>query len=192
MKIGLFFGTYNPIHTGHLAIANYMVEYTDMKQIWFVVSPHNPHKLKESLLEDYHRLEMVHLAIDNDQRFRICDVEFRMPKPSYTIDTLAYLEEKFPMHQFALILGSDNLKTFHKWKNHKMLVKKFKRYVYPRIGDINEEILQHENIQLVSAPRMEISSSFIRLAISEGKDVKFFLPPKVHAYIEKMYFYRGK
>lgn len=192
MKIGLFFGTYNPIHIGHLAIANYMVEYTDMNQIWFVVSPHNPHKLKESLLEDNHRLEMVHLAIDNDYRFRICDVEFRMPKPSFTIDTMVYLGEKFPLHEFALILGSDNLESFQKWKNNELLIKKFKRYIYPRMGNEHEEILKHENIQLVNAPRMEISSSFIRNAISQGKDVRHFLPPKVYAYIDKMFFYRGK
>ena len=192
MKIGLFFGTFNPVHLGHLAIANYMVEYTDMNQIWFVVSPHNPHKLKENLLEDYHRLEMVHLAIGNDHRFRICDVEFRMPKPSFTIDTMVYLGEKFPSHEFALILGSDNLESFQKWKNNELLIKKFKRYIYPRMGNEHEEILKHENIQLVNAPRMEISSSFIRNAISQGKDVRHFLPPKVYAYIDKMFFYRGK
>ena len=192
MKTGLFFGTYNPIHIGHLAIANYMVEYTGMDQIWFVVSPHNPHKLKETLLEDYHRLEMVHLAIDDDPRFRICDVEFRMPKPSYTIDTMTYIEEKYPMHDFALIMGSDNLRNFHKWKNYEVLEKKYTRYVYPRTDDKKDDILKHTNTTFVSAPRIEISSSFIRGAIAEGKDMRFFLPPKVYAYIEKMFFYRRK
>ena len=192
MKTGLFFGTYNPIHIGHLAIANYMAEYTDLKQVWFVVSPHNPHKMKETLLDDYHRLEMVHLAIDDDARFRICDVEFRMPQPSYTIDTMTYLEEKYPMHEFALIMGSDNLRSFRKWKNYEALEKKYTRYVYPRIGDDPEEIMKHPNVVLVTAPRMEISSSFIREAIGSGKDVKFFLPPKVYKYIDKMFFYKRK
>ena len=192
MKIGLFFGTYNPIHIGHMAIANYIAEYTDMNQVWFVVSPHNPHKLKETLLEDYHRLEMVHLAMEDDPRFRICDVEFRMPKPSFTIDTLTYLEEKYPMHEFALIMGSDNLRSFHKWKNAEILVEKYPRYIYPRLGDDDQEILKHPNLKLIKAPRMEISSSFIRRAISGGKDVRFFLPARVHNYIDKMMFYRGK
>ena len=190
MKIGLFFGTYNPIHIGHLAIANYMVEYTDMQQIWFVVSPHNPHKLRESILEDYHRLEMVHLALEDDPRFRISDVEFRMPMPSYTVDTMAYLAEKYPMHEFALIMGSDNLRNFRRWKNYESLEQNFMRYVYPRMGDNEEEILKHPKLTLVPAPRIEISSSFIRKAISEDKNVRFFLPPKVYKYIEKMFFYR--
>jgi nicotinate-nucleotide adenylyltransferase len=190
MKIGLFFGTYNPIHIGHLAIANFIAEYSDLRQIWFVVSPHNPHKLKENLLDDYHRLEMVHLGIEDDPRFRICDVEFRMPKPSYTMDTMVYLTEKYPMHEFAIIMGSDNLRSFHKWKNHDTLEKNFTRYVYPRYGDDPEDILKYKNIQLINAPRMEISSSLIREAIKTGKDMRFFLPLKVYKYIKEMNFYK--
>jgi nicotinate-nucleotide adenylyltransferase len=190
MKIGLFFGTYNPIHIGHLAIANYIAEYSELRQIWFVVSPHNPHKLKENLLDDYQRLEMVHLGIDDDPRFRICDVEFRMPKPSYTADTMAYLREKYPMHEFAIIMGSDNLRSFHRWKNYQILENNFTRYVYPRFGDDAEDILKHKNIHLINAPRMEISSSVIRESIKAGKDMRFFLPLKVYRYIQEMNFYK--
>ena len=135
---------------------------------------------------------MLFRSIDDDARFRICDVEFRMPQPSYTIDTMTYLEEKYPMHEFALIMGSDNLRSFRKWKNYEALEKKFPRYVYPRIGDDPEEIMKHPNVILVTAPRMEISSSFIRDAISSGKDVRFFLPPKVYKHIDKMFFYKRK
>ena len=190
MKIGLFFGSFNPIHIGHLIIANYMAEYTDLNQIWFVVSPHNPLKKKHTLLDDNHRLEMAHLAVGNDPRFRVSDIEFRMPKPSYTSDTLTYLEEKFPMHTFVLILGSDNLKSFGKWKNYEMLTEKYQRYIYPRFGEKKEDLINQKNTIIVNAPRIEISSSFIREAIAGGKDVKYFLPPKVYVYIDKMLFYR--
>jgi len=190
MKIGLFFGSFNPIHIGHMAIANYMAEYTGLDQVWFVVSPHNPLKKKQTLLEDNFRLEMVHLAIGNDPRFRVSDIEFRMPKPSYTSDTLIYLEEKFPMHTFVLILGSDNLASFGKWKNHELLTEKYTRYVYPRHGESKKDLKDCKNVVIVDAPRIEISSSFIRQAIAEGKDVRYFLPPRVYDYIDKMLFYK--
>jgi len=190
MKIGLFFGSFNPVHIGHLAIANYMAEYTDLGQIWFVVSPHNPLKRKDTLLDDNFRLEMVDLAIGNDPRFRVSDIEFRMPKPSFTSDTLTYLEEKFPMHTFVLILGSDNLASFSKWKNHELLTEKYTRYIYPRHGETQKDFDQHKNIVLINAPKIEISSSFIRQAISEGKNMKYFLPPRVYEYIDRMLFYR--
>ena len=189
-KTGLFFGSFNPIHIGHLAIANYMLEYGEIEQLWFVVSPQNPLKEKKSLLADYHRLELVHLAIDDDERFRVTDIEFKMPKPSYTIDTLTYLEEKHPQHQFYLIMGADGLKTFRRWKNYEMIEKKYHRLVYPRPGMNCEEIFKHPNITLMEAPMMEISSSFIRKAIREGKDIKYFLPEKTYAYIKHMNFYK--
>lgn len=190
MHIGLFFGSFNPIHIGHLLIGNYMAEYTDLEQIWFVVSPHNPMKKKHTLLNDSYRLEMVHLAIGNDPRFRVSDIEFRMPKPSYTCDTLAYLEEKFPMHRFSLILGSDNLTGFNKWKNYELLISKYTRYIYPRHDEKEYDLNSEKNIKIVNAPRIEISSSFIRQAIAEGKNVEYFLPSKVYSYIDKMLLYR--
>jgi nicotinate-nucleotide adenylyltransferase len=190
MNTGLFFGSFNPIHIGHLAIAEYMVEYTDLEQVWFVVSPHNPLKSKETLLADHHRLEMVHLAVDNDKRFKVSDIEFRMPMPSYTIDTLTYLDEKFPGHKFSLILGEDNLESFRKWKNANLIVQKYHRYIYPRYGSSKENLPFTENISMVSAPRIEISSSFLRQAIKEGKSVRYFLPGKVFEYIDRMNFYK--
>lgn len=190
MKAGLYFGSFNPIHIGHLAIANYMVEYTDIDQLWFVVSPHNPLKKKETLLDDLERFDLVELAIGNDDRFRVSDVEFRLPKPSYTIDTLAYLQEQFPRYVFSLILGSDNLPTFNQWKNYQQIEKNYKRYIYPRRGSENIDSGKHRNIELVRAPMIEISSSFIRNAIRQGKDIRHFLPEKVYDYILKMDFFK--
>ena len=190
MKIGLYFGSFNPIHIGHLAIANYMVEFTDLDRLWFVISPHNPLKKKSTLLEDYHRLELVYRAIENDERFYASDIEFKMPQPSYTIDTLARLREKRPNDEFALIMGADGLKTFNKWKNADEIVNQYHRFVYPRPGIAEEEYKKHANITIVNAPMMEISSSFVRDAIRDNKNVKYFVPEKVYEYISEMNFYR--
>lgn len=190
MQIGLFFGSFNPIHIGHLAIAEYIIGNTSLKQIWFVVSPHNPLKPKDTLLADHHRLEMVHLAIDDDNRFRVSDIEFRMPRPSYTIDTLSYLGDKYPEHVFSLILGADNLESFSKWKNADLIIRKYHRFVYPRHGSSIENLKSLENITIVNAPKMEISSSFIRQTIAEGKSARYFLPEKVFDYADKMNFYK--
>lgn len=190
MHIGLFFGSFNPIHIGHIALANYFVEFTALEQIWFVVSPHNPLKEKKSLLDDYARLNLVELGIQNDNRFRSCDIEFRMPQPSFTVDTLAYLKEKYPMHEFSIIMGSDGLKTFHKWKNFKTITENYKRYVYPRPPETVESIMQHSNVESVDAPQMEISSTFIRSSIQAKKDIRHFLPPEVFDEIDKMGYYR--
>ena len=190
MNIGLFFGSFNPIHIGHLALAEYMLEFTELDRIWFVVSPHNPLKSKDSLLADHHRLEMVHLATHDDNRFRVSDIEFRMPQPSYTIDTLSYLEEKYPEHKFSLILGTDNLDTFHKWKNADLIIKKYHRYIYPRFEGSQDKTRSHENITIVDAPRIEISSSFIRQSIKDGKSVRYFMPEKVFEYVDRMNFYK--
>ncbi|MFW5820497.1 MAG: nicotinate (nicotinamide) nucleotide adenylyltransferase [Bacteroidota bacterium] len=188
--IGLFFGSFNPIHIGHMIIAEYIAEYSDIDELWFVVSPQNPLKRRQNLLDDYERLEMAHRAIGKDTRFRVTDIEFRMPKPSYTVDTLSYLSEKYPDYEFKMILGADNLVSFNKWKNREFLVEKYKRIVYPRHGVSEEEMKSHRNIEIVNAPRIEISSSFIRKAISEGKNVQYFLPQKVYEYIDEMNFYR--
>jgi nicotinate-nucleotide adenylyltransferase len=188
--IGLYFGTYNPIHIGHLAIANFMVEFAEIDQLWFVVSPHNPHKKKANLLDDYQRLEMVHRAADSDDRFRVSNIEFNLPKPSYTIDTLTYLKEQHPDYQFKILMGSDNLENFHKWKNYEQILDNYGIIVYPRPGFDKTKYQPHPNITLTDAPLMEISSTFIRKAIQKGKNVRHFLPEKTWEYIEEMNFYK--
>lgn len=191
LKIGLYFGSYNPIHIGHLAIANYMVEFTNIDQLWFVVSPQNPFKKKENLLADYHRLELVNRAIDNDDRFRASNIEFNLPKPSYTIDTLTYLHERFPDYSFVILMGSDNLESFSKWKNFEMIVENYGVVVYPRPGFDMSKVPVHRNITVAEGvPLMEISSSFIRNAIKEGKDIRHFMPQKAWKYLDEMNFYK--
>jgi nicotinate-nucleotide adenylyltransferase len=190
LKIGLFFGSFNPVHIGHMAIANYIAEFTDIDQVWLVVSPQNPLKDKEILLNDYDRLELMHKAIDDDRRFRACDIEFSLPKPSYTFDTLSNLSIKYPDHHFSVIMGSDNLNSIHEWKNFREILDKYKIIVYPRPG---AEALLSEipgNIMVLQSPMMEISSTFIRDSVKAGKNMKFFLPPKVWDYIEMMNYYK--
>jgi nicotinate-nucleotide adenylyltransferase len=189
MITGLYFGSFNPIHIGHLAIANYMVEFSSLEQLWFVVSPQNPLKEKKSLLKDYHRLEMVRLAVEDDDHFRASDIEFRLPTPSYTIDTLTYLGEKYPGREFQLVMGADGLRTFHNWKNAALIVEKYHRLIYPRPGKNVKQAVDLVNATLMDAPLMEISSSFIRKAIRAGKDVRHFVPAKAYQYMREMHFY---
>ncbi|GIV27732.1 MAG: putative nicotinate-nucleotide adenylyltransferase [Bacteroidia bacterium] len=177
-KIGLFFGSFNPIHIGHLAIANYFAEFTDLNEIWFVVSPHNPLKEKKSLLAQHHRFYMVNLAIEDYPKFRSSDIEFHLPQPSYTIHTLAHLKEKYPHYHFALLLGQDNLSTFHKWKNFEVILEKYKLYIYPRPNSTPSDFDNHPNVVFTDAPQIEISSTFIRNAIKEKKDIRFFFTSK--------------
>ncbi|MGK9117071.1 nicotinate (nicotinamide) nucleotide adenylyltransferase [Olivibacter jilunii] len=188
-KIGLFFGSFNPIHIGHLIIANYMANYTDLSEVWLVVSPHNPLKRKDSLLNMYDRLEMVNLAIDNTDRIRASDIEFRLTQPSYTIDTLIHLKERYPTKDFVLIMGSDNLVTLKKWKNYEIILRDFFVYVYPRPGYDVGEWAEHPRITFTETPLMEISSTFIRNAIKDHKSVKYFLPDKVLDFIDKKGIY---
>jgi nicotinate-nucleotide adenylyltransferase len=190
MKIGLFFGSFNPIHIGHLAIANYMVEFTDIEQVWFVVSPQNPFKEKKNLLAEYHRYELVLRALGDDLSIRATNIEFSLPKPSYTIDTLTYLSEKNPGKELSIIMGADGLGAFRKWKNHNQIVRYYHRYVYPRPGTDPGKLTDLENATLVDAPLIGISSSFIRKAIRDGKDIRYFLPAPVWDYIQEMNFYR--
>ncbi len=191
MKIGLFFGSFNPIHIGHLVIANHMVEFTDLDEVWFVVSPHNPHKKKTTLLDDYHRLEMVRLAIDENYKLRASDIEFSLPQPSYTIDTLTYISEKYPEHYFSLLMGMDNLETFHRWKNYEMILENYELYVYPRIGSNEGQLAGHSKIHIIQdVPIMQISATFIRKAIQEGKNIAPLLCPAVWNFLDKNNFYR--
>jgi nicotinate-nucleotide adenylyltransferase len=188
-KTGLFFGSFNPIHVGHMVIANYIIEYSNLEQLWFVVSPQNPLKEKKTLLKDYHRLELVRLAVEEDERFRASDIEFHLPRPSYTIDTLVYLEEKNPAREFQLVMGSDGLDTFYKWKNADLIEEKYHRLIYPRPGSPKLNKAQLSNATLLDAPLMEISSSFIRKAIREGKDIRHMIPARAYTYIREMHFY---
>lgn len=191
-KIGLFFGTFNPIHIGHLIIANHLVQYSDLEEIWLVVTPHNPHKKKSSLLDNHHRYDMVWNLCEEYPKLRPSNIEFNLPQPNYTSHTLAHLEDKYPEHDFTLIMGEDNLKSFHKWKNHEIILERHHIIVYPRFseGEIMDPFLEHPGIKRIDAPKMEISSTFIRKAIKEGKDVRPLLPTKVWEYIERMNFYR--
>ena len=190
MKIGLFFGSFNPVHIGHMVIANYMLEFTALEQLWFVISPQNPLKKKSSLLEDHKRRTLLGIAVEKDDRFRVCDIEFKMPKPSYTIDTLTYLKELHPRNEFILIMGSDGLRTFRKWKNYRIIEENYTRYVYPRPGyPVNAE--DYPNIKIIDAPQMEISSTFIRKALRSKKDIRHFLPPGVFDYINEMHYYKN-
>tara|TARA_Y100001978_G_C23604739_1_gene390572 strand:+ start:22 stop:609 length:588 start_codon:yes stop_codon:yes gene_type:complete len=189
-KIGLYFGTFNPIHIGHLIIANHMVNFTELDEVWFVVSPLNPFKKKKTLLNNYTRLEMVYRAIKCYDRLRVSDIEFGLPRPSYTINTLVYITEKYPNKDFSLIMGGDNLNSFHKWKNHELILQNHELFVYPRLTSSNSSLDKHEKINLVGAPIMEISSSFIRNAIKNKIDVRAMLPENVWEYIDEMNYYR--
>ena len=192
-KIGLFFGSFNPIHIGHLILANYILENSDMEELWFVVSPQNPFKDKKSLLNDHNRLDMVQLALKNYPKMRVSNVEFSLPKPSYTIDTLTYLHEKYPEVSFALIMGEDNLKSLKKWKNAETLVDNHQIIIYPRVLDSdqsNSDSFEHENISKIDAPIIELSATKIREMLKEGKNVRPMLPPEVFEYLDGSSFYK--
>ncbi|CAA7386630.1 nicotinate (nicotinamide) nucleotide adenylyltransferase [Chryseobacterium fistulae] len=192
-KIGLFFGSFNPIHIGHLILANYILENSDMNEIWFVVSPQNPFKEKKSLLKDHNRLDMVQLTLKNYPNMRASNVEFSLPTPSYTIDTLVYLHEKYPEYSFSLIMGEDNLENLHKWKNSEILLKNHHIIVYPRVFEgkkADSRYLDHENISVIQAPIIELSATEIRNMIKEGKNVRPMLPPEVFEYLDGSNFYK--
>jgi nicotinate-nucleotide adenylyltransferase len=190
MKIGLFFGSFNPIHIGHLIIANTIVNQIDVDQVWFVVSPLNPFKSSRSLVHEFDRMDMVERAIEDNFNLRASDVEFNMPKPSFTIDTLTYLSAKFPNHQFRLIIGEDNLKSFHKWKNYETILEYYGLDVYPRPNGVSSiKIKNHPNVRMVQAPLLDISATYIRDAIKSGKSIKYIVHEKVEQYIadKKLY-----
>ena len=191
MKVGLYFGSFNPIHIGHLIIANQLVENSDLDQIWFVVTPHNPFKKKASLLDNYQRLEMVFLATKDYDKLQPCDIEFNLPQPNYTVNTLIHLKEKHPTHDFSIIMGEDNLKSFHKWKNYEVILEDYQVYVYPRIseGIVETQFTNHPKISRVDAPIIELSSTMIRNSIKAHKNVKPLLSQEVWRYIDEMGFY---
>ena len=204
MRIGLFFGTFNPIHIGHLVIANYFANLPELDQIWLVVTPQNPLKQKSTLLADHHRLALVQLAVENNDRLKACDIEFKMPQPNYTIDTLAYLKEKHPKHQFSLIIGEDNLRGFTKWKNYEIIRDTYPMFVYPRVltaQELEETGFENNHQALVKqfpnahfcfdAPMMKISSTYIRQAIKNKQEVQYLLTEEVRKYVDEMNFYRG-
>jgi nicotinate-nucleotide adenylyltransferase len=192
MKIGLYFGSFNPIHIGHLVIANHMAEYSDLDQVWFVVTPHNPFKKKHTLLDNYHRLEMVYRATKDYTKLKPSDIEFNLPQPNYTINTLVYLQEKYPENAFSLIMGEDNLKSFHKWKNYELILENHDIYVYPRVSvdKVETQFNGHKKIHHIDAPIMELSSTFIRNAVKAGKNIKPMLPEYVWEYLDEMNFYK--
>ena len=192
-KVGLYFGTFNPIHIGHLVIANYMVEFSDLDEVWFVITPRSPFKQKQSLLEDHHRYQMVYEAIADYPSLKASKVEFNLPQPNYTVNTLVHLGEQHGVdHKFCLIMGEDNLKTFHKWKNYEVILENHELYVYPRVsnGKIPAQFENHKGIHIVSAPIMEISSTFIRKQHNAGKNIRPMLPEPVWKYLDEMNFYR--
>ena len=191
MKIGLYFGTFNPIHVGHLIIANHFAEHSDLDQVWMVVTPHNPVKTKSTLLDDYKRLEMVHLATHEYPKIKPSDIEFKLPQPNYTVNTLAHLSEKFPQHSFALIMGEDNLNSFHKWKNFEVILQQYELLVYPRLSTSPDNSLKnHTNIRFIDAPVIEISSTFVRENIQKGKNVRALLPHEIWQYIDQNNLYK--
>ncbi len=191
-KVGLYFGTFNPIHVGHLIIANYIAEFSELQEIWMVVTPHNPHKKKSSLLADHHRYQMVYEATKDYPKLKPSNIEFKLPQPNYTVKTLAHLQEQYPDIDFSLIMGEDNLKTLHKWKNYEVILENYTIYVYPRKskGEVQSKFINHPKIHTIDAPVMELSSTFIRKAIPKGKNIRPMLPEAVWKYLDEMNFYK--
>ena len=194
MNIGLYFGTFNPIHIGHMAIANHMVEFSDLDEVWLIITPHNPFKKKTSLLDDNHRYQLVQIATEDYPKLKASNIEFKLAQPNYTVIILAHICEKYPEDKFNLIMGEDNLKSFHKWKNYEVILENHDIYVYPRIIEgkiIKTQFDNHSKIHKIDAPIMEISSSFIRKGIADKKNISALLPYKVWQYIDEMNFYKN-
>ncbi len=189
MNIGLYFGSFNPIHVGHLIISNHVVNYGDVDEVWMVISPQNPFKKAGNLIDSYDRLHLVEVGIGDSTKIKPCTIEFDLPKPSYTVDTLAYLKEKYPDYNFTLIMGSDNLVNFHKWKNYETILKYYNILVYMRPNYLEVPFLNHDKVSVIEAPLLEISSSFIRKLIRENKSFKYLVPEDVHSEILKSRFY---
>lgn len=192
MKIGLYFGSFNPIHIGHLIIAQHILNHTEIQRLWFVISPHNPLKDKASLANDRDRLHLVQLAIEDNPSMKASDIEFKLPQPSYTIDTLTYIKEKYPRYEFALIMGADNLISLPKWKNYQLLINNYPIYIYKRPNyPIESALVQHENIHVLDTPLLDISSTWIRQLIKTKKSIRYLVPEKVFEYLESSHLYRN-
>ncbi|MBI3139966.1 MAG: nicotinate-nucleotide adenylyltransferase [Sphingobacteriales bacterium] len=189
MKIGLYFGSFNPVHVGHLIIASHILNETDIEKVWFVVSPQNPFKQENGLLNEYHRLHLVKLATEQDNRIKASEIEFGLPKPSYTINTLAYLAEKYPDYEFSIIMGSDSFQNLPKWKNAELIIRDHGIYVYPRPG-FPVENLTGANLHVVEAPLLQLSATHIRKCITEGKSIRYMVPDIVLEEIEKGGYYK--
>ena len=185
----LFFGSFNPIHVGHLIIANTMLQQEGIDEVWFVVSPQNPLKERSTLLADHHRLQMVQRAVEDNYRLRVCDIEMHLPVPSYTVVTLAALGEKYPGREFCLVMGSDNLATLQRWRNYEHILGNYRLMVYPRPGSEQCQLRTHPSVTMVDVPMMDISSSYIRQQIAAGKDVRYLLSEPVYRYLTEMHFY---
>ena len=191
MKIGLFFGSFNPIHHGHLMVASFIANHTDLQQVWLVVSPQNPHKTQSGLLNEYDRLHLAQLAIEDDDQIKVSDIEFKLPKPSYTIDTLTYLEEKYPQHQFYVIMGSDSFQNLPKWKNFEALVKNYQFIVYRRPGfEITEKY--GADVTYLEAPMLELSATLIRNNCKDGITIRYLVPEDVRLEIERNNYFKGE
>ena len=189
MKNGLYFGSFNPVHAGHLIIANHLLNFTDLQKVWFIVSPQNPFKESNTLLNEYDRLHLLKIATEDDNRIKVQDIEFNLPKPSYTSVTLAHREEKYPGNQFTIIMGSDSFQNLHKWKNYESIIKNYPIYIYLRPGfEVKNDI--NAKISIVKAPLLQISSTEIRQTIKEGKSIRYLVPEKVREEIERGGYYR--
>lgn len=189
-KIGLFFGSFNPIHIGHLIIANIMAEHADLKKVWLIVSPQNPLKPSKGLLHEFDRYDMAKAAVADHYKIEVSDVEFHLPKPSYTIHTLAYLTEKHPDKDFKVIIGEDNLESFAKWKNHEQILNQYGLYVYPRPHVTNSDLKRHPHVKMVDAPLLDISATYIRESIKNNKSIRYLVPEAVETIIRLKGFYK--
>lgn len=190
MNITLYFGSFNPVHTGHLIIANHLLNFTESDEIWMVISPQSPFKKSQNLADSYDRLHLVELATQDYDQIKGSTIEFDLPVPNYTIDTLTYLNEMYPEHDFSIVMGSDNLANFHKWKNYEMILEHYSIYVYQRPGAISELYQDHPNVHFVEGPLLEISSSFIRKLIKEDKSVRYLVNDEVFKYLQESNLYR--
>ncbi|MBP5548254.1 MAG: nicotinate-nucleotide adenylyltransferase [Bacteroidales bacterium] len=190
--VGLFFGSFNPIHVGHLIVANSMLQLSDIDEVWFVLSPQNPFKERKTLLADHHRMQMLRIAIDDNYSMRACDAELHLPIPSYTVVTLTHLTEKYPDKRFSLIIGGDNLENFRQWRNYEYILEHYDLYVYPRPGSEPGDLARHPHVHLIDVPKIDISSSYIRQQIAEGHPPKYLLTEPVFQYLTEMHFYENK
>lgn len=190
MKVGLFFGTFNPVHTGHLIIADFFAQNTDVDQVWFVISPQSPFKQKSSLLDEKHRFYMVNIAVEDNPKLKASNIEFHLPKPGYTIDTLTYLKEKYPEHSFVLLMGSDNLESFPKWKNYEAILAEHALYVYKRPGFSGIPAVLKGDIRVFDVPLLDISATYIRTKLKERRSVRYLVPETVWQYLQEMHFYQ--